>query len=32
VFSLIAIVFRYRLRVGPEGGPEIAQLVETADR
>jgi spermidine/putrescine transport system permease protein len=31
VFSLIAIVFWYRLRVGSEGTPEIAaELVETA--
>ena len=30
VFSLIAIVFWYRLRVGSEGTPEIAaELVET---
>ena len=33
VFSLIAIVFWYRLRVWSEGAPEIgAELVETAER
>jgi spermidine/putrescine transport system permease protein len=33
VFSLVAIVLWYRLRVGPEGPPEIsAELIETASQ